>query len=108
VPFEKSAFKEQKEQLKIAVENLEKGNAIYILSTQNWSQAIPFYEAAYKFNPNNAELNYKLGDCYLNSNTKSKALPYFLSSYELNPMLQIDIFSKLVTVITIKANLMMP
>lgn len=95
IPFEKSAFKDQKDQLKVAVENLEKGNQLYILSTQNWSQAIPFYEAAYKFNPNNAELNYKLGDCYLNSNSKSKALPYFLSSYELNPMLQRDIFFKI-------------
>jgi outer membrane protein OmpA-like peptidoglycan-associated protein/tetratricopeptide (TPR) repeat protein len=95
IPFEKSAFKEKKDELKVAVENLEKGNEIYILSQQNWSQAIPFFEAAYKFNPNNAELNYKIGDCYLNSNTKSKALPFFLSSYDLNPMLQVDIFFKI-------------
>jgi outer membrane protein OmpA-like peptidoglycan-associated protein len=94
VSFDKSNFKDRKDEFKTALENLEKGNALYALSHQNWSQAIEFYEKAYGFNPKNAELNYKLGDCYLHSNYKSKALKYFLESYELNPMIRRDIFFK--------------
>lgn len=96
IPFEKKLFKEDKDAFKIAVENIEKGDEIYLnYPPQMWYTAIPFYERAQSFNPKNATLNYKLGDCYLVSNTKSKSLDFFKTAYELNPNIQPDIHYKL-------------
>jgi len=49
------------------------------------SQAITHYLDANKFNPNNAQLNYKIGVCYVYSRFKSKALSYFEKAYALDP-----------------------
>lgn len=96
IPFDKKLFKDDKDAFKIATENLEKGDAIYTAYPSSmWYMAIPDYERAQSFNPKNAELNYKLGDCYLVSNTKSKCLGFFKTAYELNPAIQADIHFKL-------------
>lgn len=96
VPFDKKLFKEKKDELKIAVENLELGDGKYLNNPQSmWSQAIDYYEKAYAFNPKNAELNYKLGDCYLYSNYKTKSIKYFSEAFKLNPEIQVDIHYKL-------------
>lgn len=94
VPFDKKIFKERKDEFKVAVGNLEEGNELYEAGFQYWSQAIPFYEKANSFNPNNATLNYKLGNCYLASIHKSKALDYLNKAYELNPTIAKDIHYK--------------
>lgn len=96
VPFEKSIFKERKDEFKIAVEHMENAEEIYEnYPPSMWSQAIDDFEKAYAFNPKNAPLNYKLGDCYLNSNYKSKSLKFFQDAYKLNPSIQQDIHFKL-------------
>ncbi|MCB9195111.1 MAG: OmpA family protein [Flavobacteriales bacterium] len=96
IPFDKKLFKDDKDAFKIAEENLAKGNEYYEgVERVYWTQAIPYFERAQSFNPKNDELNYKLGDCYLVSNTKSKCLQYFKSAYELNPNIQQDIHYKL-------------
>ena len=91
VPFEKSIFKERKDEFKIAVEHMEKADEIYAYGPSVWSQAIDGFEKAQAFNPKNATLNYKLGDCYLYSNYKTKSLKFFQTAYKLNPAIQLDI-----------------
>ena len=57
--------------------------------------AIPFYKKANDFNPDNAFLNYKLGDCNLVSIHKYHALDYFLKAYKLKPTIAKDIHYKI-------------
>lgn len=96
IPFEKKLFKDDKDAFKIAVDNIEQGDELYNTGVRSvWNQAIPYYERAQSFNPKNAPLNYKLGDCYLASNTKSRSLEFFKTAYELNPNIQLDIHYKL-------------
>ncbi|PIZ06496.1 MAG: hypothetical protein COY57_01690, partial [Flavobacteriales bacterium CG_4_10_14_0_8_um_filter_32_5] len=79
-PFDKKLFKEQKDAFKEAKDNLDAGNKLfevipstYINDNDNeykvrvsyYKEALPLFSRANKFNPNNAELNYKLGRCYL-------------------------------------------
>lgn len=77
VEFTKDNFKADKDGLKEAKDNLEKGDALFEMATVYYKQALdPYYLAAYKFNPNNALLNYKVGKCYLYSNYKLKSIAF--------------------------------
>ena len=75
VEFEKEFFKERKDELKIAKNNIEDGDALYVQGDLLYKQALEFYLLANKFNPNNALLNFKIGQCYLYSNLKLKSIP---------------------------------
>jgi len=85
VEFTKENFKENKDGLKTAKDNIEKGDAFFNQGSIYFKQAIDPYLEANKFNPNNALLNYKLGQCYLSSNFKNKALPHLEKAQQLNP-----------------------
>lgn len=86
VEFTKDNFKDDKDGLKEAKKNLEKGDDFFALATVFYKQALdPYYLAAQKFNPNNAMLNYKIGKCYLYSNYKLKSIPYLEKALQLNP-----------------------
>src|SRR5690554_2624369 len=86
IAFVKENFPNDKDGFKDARYNLKEGDKIFDKgNTGYFNLALPFYESAYAFNPNNAELNYKLGVCYLHSPVKSKCLKYFEKSYSLNP-----------------------
>ncbi len=86
VEFTKENFKEDKDGLKEAKKNLEKGDEFFALATVFYKQALDsYYLAAQKFNPNNAMLNYKIGKCYLYSNYKLKSIPFLEKSIQLNP-----------------------
>jgi outer membrane protein OmpA-like peptidoglycan-associated protein/tetratricopeptide (TPR) repeat protein len=91
VEFTKDAFPDKKEELKKANQNIEKGNEFYEMGEIFRSQAIEPYLAANFFNPNNAELNFKLGHCFLYSNFKQKALPFLEKAKILNPKIHPDI-----------------
>ena len=86
VEFEKANFKDDKDGLKEAKKNIEKGDEFFAMATVFYKQALdPFYLAANKFNPNNALLNYKIGKCYLYSNYKLKSIPFLEKALQLNP-----------------------
>ena len=85
VAFEKANFKENKEGFKAAKNNLKEGDEIYATGATFFKNAIPFYNNANNFNPNNADLNMKLGECYLTSVYKYKALEHLKKAVELNP-----------------------
>ncbi len=55
---------------------IEEGN--YLFLEKNYPKALETYLEAYAIDSNNANVNYKIGMCYLNSvNDKLKAVPYF-------------------------------
>jgi outer membrane protein OmpA-like peptidoglycan-associated protein/tetratricopeptide (TPR) repeat protein len=91
IEFTKDAFPTQKDELKKAKENIELGNGFYELGDNFLIQAIDPYLSANTFNPNNAELNFKLGRCYLNSNFKQKALSYLEKAKKLDKSVDPDI-----------------
>jgi len=85
IEFTKEFFKEDKEGLKKAKDNIELGDIEYNKGTYFFKQAIDPYLEANKFNPNNALLNFKIGQCYLYSNFKLKAIPFLEKAKSLNP-----------------------
>ena len=107
IPFDKKIFKERKDEFKIAKGNLDEGNDIfdiypptyidnhekvYVERMVAYREAINFLFKANKFNPNNAELNYKLGRCYLMSSVyKEECIPHFKKALKLNPNVAPDI-----------------
>jgi len=100
VEFKNSNFKEDKQGLKLAKENLAiaddfRENGVQkILAMQDatviFKQAIFKYQKAQNFNPNNAELNYKIGSSLLFTNQKQEAYSYLEKAKELNSDLPSD------------------
>ena len=86
IDFKLSNFKSDKEGLKQALKYLkdgdlylEKGNeAIFSRKDplDNFEMAIFYYLKANKFNPSNLELNIKLGNAYLYTNSKYKSFVF--------------------------------
>ena len=96
VPFEKYLFKDRKSEFKEAVKEYNQGNEIYDKGEPYWSAAIRFFEKANEFNPNNAKLNYRLGNSYLiSSNNKARSLDYFIKANDLNKDVAADIHFKI-------------
>ena len=101
IPFDKKIFKERKDEFKAAKQNLDAGNDLFDIFPTSYidrndieyssrkmayRSALPLLFKANKFNPNNAELNYKIGRCYLmNAVYKEEAIPHFLKALKLNP-----------------------
>ena len=95
IPFKKEYFKDRKDEYKAAMKDLNAGLDIYEKGEYYWKEAIYKLEKANVFNPNNAPLNYRLGNCYLYSRKKIKSLEYFLKAYELRPTVARDIHYKI-------------
>ncbi len=107
VPFEKKLFKERKDEFKIAKKLLDAGNELfdaypstyldvnddnYKARSSNYRKALPLLYKAYKFNPNNALLNYKIGRCYIvNPVFKEEAVPHLEKAIKLNPNVARDV-----------------
>tara|TARA_B100000809_G_scaffold264819_1_gene321755 strand:- start:1088 stop:3223 length:2136 start_codon:yes stop_codon:yes gene_type:complete len=107
VPFDKKLFKERKDEFKKAKQNLDMGDDIFNLYPPNfmeinepdfinrkisYREALPLLFKANKFNPNNAELNYKIGRCYLmNIVYKDESIKHLLQAQKLNPGVAHDI-----------------
>ncbi len=90
VEFDKANFKDRKDAFKEAVKNLEKGDEYFEIGLHFFKEALPFYERANEFNPNNAELNYKLGRCYLVTKDQ-RALSHLEKALKLNPNVAEDL-----------------
>ncbi len=106
VPFDKKLFpKDQKDAFKDAREHLELGDEklanlpidelgeISILKKPmqvDYRGALTEYLQAYSFNPKSADLNFKIGICYYNTD-KFKMKKYFEDAYQLKPTVSPDI-----------------
>ncbi|WP_035557425.1 OmpA family protein [Hymenobacter sp. IS2118] len=84
VAFTKDRFPDNKEGLREAMRELKEGDTEYGADPARYAQALPHYLAAQQFNPNNAGLNVKIGDCYLHSTTRTAALPYLQKAAKLD------------------------
>lgn len=95
VDFKSSNFKDDKEGLKKATEAIKAGDESLALGNQalfnvqdigiHYKKALQKYEIAQKFNPKNAELNYKIGVCHANSTDPVLCIAYFKKAKELDP-----------------------
>jgi outer membrane protein OmpA-like peptidoglycan-associated protein len=85
VPFEKSYFKDRKDEYKAAKDAYEDGDKEYSHGFRD--AALDYYLVAQKFNPNNAELNFKIGRCMLSSlnRERKESLGYLEKAYKLDP-----------------------
>ena len=84
IAFTKDNFGDNKDGLREANRELKAGDDDYRADPPRYADALPHFLAAQEFNPNNAPLNVKIGDCYLNSATKTAALPYLQKAAKLD------------------------
>ncbi|MBR4497468.1 MAG: OmpA family protein [Bacteroidales bacterium] len=70
--------------LKEALKNIDSGDGYTELGDNK--TALSFYLKAQEFNPNNADLNYKIGKCYWLLNKPAESIPYFTKAVELDPV----------------------
>jgi outer membrane protein OmpA-like peptidoglycan-associated protein len=85
IPFTKEQFSIDKEGLKLAQHELALGDHELGADPARFGAALPHFLLAQKFNPNNAALNAKIGECYLHSSSKQAALAYLQKSQQLDP-----------------------
>ncbi len=89
VEFVKEKFPNKKDEFKDALKNLEKGddeyNNEYSTGAGKYRRALPFYKQANRFNSDNAELNYKIGVCYMFTPQKVNAIKYLEKALQLDP-----------------------
>ena len=93
VAFKKSNFKDDKDGLERAKANIEQGDKfleegkLQVLAMTNafdkFEKALENYLPAQQFNPNNSDLNRKIGHAYLYTNTPYLAMPFLKTSLEL-------------------------
>ncbi len=56
---------------------MNKGDFLFLQNKAGaYAEALKYYLEAYEYNPDNADLNYKIGVCYLNSSPRAKSLEY--------------------------------
>ena len=82
VAFTKSNFKSNLSEFKVAIKQYQNGDSKYFGG--KYRDAIEQYLLANQFNPNNSELNAKIGDCYMYLSDLKKATNYLSKAYSLN------------------------
>jgi outer membrane protein OmpA-like peptidoglycan-associated protein/tetratricopeptide (TPR) repeat protein len=90
IQFYKSNFPENPKGFKDAKANLGQGNKYFEMGPGMYMTALEFFLKAQAFNPNNADLNYKIGKCYLASIQKTKAVDYLEKALSLDPYVGAD------------------
>ena len=89
-PFDKKTFPDKNE-LKKALGILQSGDYFYEDPfSLNYDSALYHFLQAYEMNPNNADLNLKIGHCYLRLSSGSepeKGIPYLNKAQKLDKML---------------------
>ncbi|NOQ72136.1 MAG: OmpA family protein [Crocinitomix sp.] len=85
----KDGFKKAKEQMELGTEQWELGNAqVFVVKSPElfYMKALEHFEKAYAFNPNSAELNFKIGVCHIHSTHKVESIPFFKEAYKRNAL----------------------
>lgn len=83
-PFDKDHFSDE-QGLRTALAALKQGDAAFRQGGMSFSVAIAAYDRAYAFNPDNLDLNLKLGLCHLNGPQREQALPFFRKVLAIDP-----------------------
>lgn len=84
-------FKKQEYGFKDAWLNVKDGNYYFALGSGSYREARECYLKAYGYNPDNAELNYMVGRCYLFTDNKFESIKYIKKAYDLKPSVSFDI-----------------
>jgi tetratricopeptide (TPR) repeat protein len=85
VPFDKANFAGQENKFVVAKMHLDKGIELFFGEPPQYDAAVKSLLKANEFNPDNADLNCKIGLCFMNSGTKFESLPYFEKAFKLKP-----------------------
>jgi outer membrane protein OmpA-like peptidoglycan-associated protein/tetratricopeptide (TPR) repeat protein len=67
---------------------LDKGDKFF--GRKDYESALNIYQEAYKLDPNDAGVNFRVGVCYLHGETKAKALSYLEKANLVNPAVDED------------------
>ena len=102
VEFKGSNFRDNKDEFKAIVDKMEKADVLAEAGfeklaededhTLSFIQALERYHEAQNFNPDNAELNYKIGKCMLQTSQKTEAIPFLEKAIELDPELDPEFY----------------
>ena len=87
----KRNFAAASEGLQEAWKSLREGNRLFDEGKGTFREAREKYLKAWQYNPDNAELNYNLGICYLFTDEKFEAINYFTKAAELDPAVAPDL-----------------
>ena len=63
---------------------IKKGDNFIYYGQKNYEKALEHYLIAYNDNENHAELNLKIGECYLHTNKETKSIYYLEKAHRLN------------------------
>ncbi|MCP4521241.1 MAG: OmpA family protein [Cytophagales bacterium] len=92
VDFDKDNFpKHQKEAFKRAKKEFEKGLDLYLEGPQQYKNVLRHLRIAHEFNPNNAEVNFVIGECIMIVEEKKDAIPFLEKAFSLDPNIDPDI-----------------
>lgn len=92
VVINKKEFKQSSNGYKDAMSSIKYADTYYLMNQPGaYRMALKEYEKAYEYNQNNAELNYKIGACYLYSAEKAKAIDFLQKAYKAKPGVASDI-----------------
>ncbi len=89
--IKKSEFKIINTGFKDAWKAVRQGNKYYEAGQGTYRDARKHYLKAYRYNPNNAELNYMIGICYIFSDDKFESIKYLKKSFKIKPNVTPDI-----------------
>ena len=82
--FTRAFFPDDSKGLREARRNIRDGDRLFEQGGGNIITALEYYIQAYEFNPDNALLNMRIGECYLNTPRVDKSLVYLEKAVELN------------------------
>ena len=82
VEFSKSNFKDNVAGYKTAMKQLQEAD--YKYNVNLYAEALGGYIQVNEFNPKNAELNAKIGECYIHASDNKKALAHLNKAYSLD------------------------
>jgi outer membrane protein OmpA-like peptidoglycan-associated protein/tetratricopeptide (TPR) repeat protein len=91
IKIKKREFKKQEYGFIDAWHSIKDANKYYSMGLGSYRDAREKYLAAYSYNPDNAELNYMIGKCYLYSDNKLESIKYIEKAFKIKPDVQFDI-----------------
>jgi flagellar motor protein MotB/tetratricopeptide (TPR) repeat protein len=91
VKIRRAKFKMSSDGFKKAWKAVKAGNQYFVMGKGMYWQARENFLKAYEYNPDNPELNYKIGACYLFTDDKFKAITYLRKAYLVKPKVSDDI-----------------
>lgn len=87
VTIRRADFKIKKTGFSKAWNHVMEGDKLARKGKGGLADALREYQEAYTYNPENAELNFKIGTCYLRTDNKRAAIAYLNKAYFTNPQI---------------------